>query len=366
MQTGVTLSAYFDQKTSAAYTGYLDPVKKNRLFKDALLAILEREETDDQGQKQWDQITLIKKTQHVLPVRNNFIVTAPLQITNVTYSVPNFTITTFLPHGLSIGDTISLQNVAGFTSTPTLNGTTFTLIGVTSKTLTFSTFGATGTWTAGTGQVTSTYFLNDYWHLRSIKNKYYSPIYNVNITGASNTTPIKVTVDIRNNIRSGEQLTIAGVLGNTNANGIFYVKSLNNKMLALYTDVNFQNPVAGNGNYISGGTFKRTDYYYCQPYESSAKIGVLNLPDTLSPSYEIADNQIKLYPQDQNCVEVTVDYFSQPPVVIDVTNSVTDLSVYYPEKFLFAILNEAVILYSAETRDPELSNSTSIDQQKNP
>lgn len=366
MQTGSTLSLYFDQKSGSAYTGFLDNTKKNRLFKDALISLLEREYSSDYDQKQWDEITFIKKTNYVLAVNNNYIVTAPLQITTVTYTAPNFIITTLLPHGLSIGDTVVLTGVLGFTSTPALNGSTFTLTAVTTYTFTFATFGSVGTWTSGTGQVTSSLFLNDYWHLRSIKCKYSTPIYNILVTGATKTTPIKVTVDSYNNFRTGEQITISGVLGNTNANGTFYIKSLNNFTFSLYSDANLQTAVAGNGIYTSGGVLSRTDYFYANPYISSDKIGVLNIPTTTDPYFEIADNQIKLYPMDQTCVEATIDYIRQPNIVIDVANTVTDLTTYYPEKFLFAVVNEAVVLYSNETRDLELNQTTSVDQQKNP
>lgn len=365
-QTGLTLSRYFDQKTGSAYTNFLDATKKNRLFKDAVISLIERVYKSDFEQKQWDEISFVTKTQFVIPVQNDFIVTAPIQITNIVNVALTVTVTTALPHGLISGQTITLQNVQGIVSTAPINGSAFTLTVTTSNTLTFVVAAFAGAYVANTGSVTSTLFLNDYWHLLSIKCKYNSNLYNIVVSDASNTTPIKIKLNSRNNIRTGEQITISGVLGNTDANGIFFVKSLNDFSISLYADINFQTPIAGNGNYISGGILKRTVYNYAVPLTSDMKIGVLNIPTVVDPYFEIADNQIKLYPLTENCVESTVDYIRQPNVIIDVADNAIDLTTYYPEKFLFAMVDEASVIFAELSRDLELAQMASAEQQKNP
>ncbi len=366
MQTGLTLSRYLDQKVGAAYTGFLDSTKKNRLFKDALISIIERVYKADYDQKQWDEISTVTKTQYVVPVQNNIIQTAPITITAISYGFPYITITTAVEHGLVVGQTVTLQNVAGLTASPAINGTAFTIDSITPNTITFIVASSAGAYTVNSGQLLSSYYLSDYWHLLSIKLKYASRIYNVSVDAASNTSPIKVDLDVRTNLRTGDRISIAGVVGNTNANGTFYIKVLNDFKISLYSDIHLQTAVAGNGKYLSGGTVSRVSYFYASPLTSSMKIGVLNIPTAEDPFFEIADNKIKLYPTDPVCTEVTVDYIRQPNIVIDVTDTTTDLTTFYPEKFLFAIVDEAAILFANIVRDLELNQTTTQEQNKNP
>ncbi|HTD15676.1 MAG TPA: hypothetical protein VK673_10870 [Chthoniobacterales bacterium] len=75
------------------------------------------------------------------------------------------------------------------------------------------------------------------------------------VTAASNTTPIVITASATLKIADGE-LKIDGVLGNDTANGAFYVKSMDrsNTSFELYADKALTKPVAGKGEYQSGGT----------------------------------------------------------------------------------------------------------------
>ncbi len=74
------------------------------------------------------------------------------------------------------------------------------------------------------------------------------------ITGASNTTPIVITTSSTAGLATGQQSTIAGVLGNTNANGTRFVKVTSATTFELYADAQLLVPVSGNGVYTSGGT----------------------------------------------------------------------------------------------------------------
>lgn len=366
MQTGQTLFRYLNQKVGAAYTGFLDSTKANRLFKDALISLIERIYKADFEQKQWDEISTITKTDVVLSVQNNYIQTAPITITSISYTFPFITITTALPHGLTAGQIAVLQNVTGLTSSPTINGTSFTITSATSNTIDFIVTSSVGSYSVNSGQLISSFYINDYWHLLSIKCKYSDSLYDIDVSHTDNTTPIKVSLDKRSNIRTKDQIVISGVTGNTAANGTFYVKVLNDFKISLYSDINLQVPVVGNGVYVSGGTLKRVSYKYAVPLTSSMKIGVLNIPNTSNPYFQIANNQIKLYPTDPSCSEATVDYISQPSIVIDVTDTTTDLTTFYPEKFLFAIVDEASVIFGISTRDNELIQTESMEQSKNP
>lgn len=67
------------------------------------------------------------------------------------------------------------------------------------------------------------------------------------VTNATNTDPIEITTSTVNGVVIGQQVQIAGVLGNTAANGIHFVT-------AIVSSTRFEIDVAGNGAYTSGGT----------------------------------------------------------------------------------------------------------------
>jgi hypothetical protein len=70
------------------------------------------------------------------------------------------------------------------------------------------------------------------------------------ITGATNASPIVIACT-GHGLSDDDIVTIAGVTGNTNANGNFYVKATGQDAnhFALYSDAALQTPVAGNGAY---------------------------------------------------------------------------------------------------------------------
>ena len=73
------------------------------------------------------------------------------------------------------------------------------------------------------------------------------------VLDASNTSPIVITVAPGATL-DVMSVTIAGVLGNTAANGQACAKVLTTSTFALYMDGGFTMPIAGNGAYVSGGT----------------------------------------------------------------------------------------------------------------
>lgn len=66
------------------------------------------------------------------------------------------------------------------------------------------------------------------------------------ITGATNATPIVIT-SVGHKLESNQKVTISGVLGNTNANGLKTVTVIDADTFSIVT--------AGNGAYTSGGEF---------------------------------------------------------------------------------------------------------------
>jgi hypothetical protein len=143
-------------------------------------------------------------------------------ITGATNAAP-ICINTCAPHGLQNGMTVTVSGVMGNTAA---NGT-FT-VAVTSPTA-FNLNGSTGNaaWASGgTIGVMPTSFP---------------------VTAATNATPIEVTVGSAHGLQSGEEVSIAGVLGNAAANGTFDITVTGTATFTLDGTV-------GSGPWASGGT----------------------------------------------------------------------------------------------------------------
>lgn len=287
--TGLELSKIFDQKIGQAYTGYLDAIKKTRLFKEALFTAVENKAKMPEDQKVNDELFSILKTSAVFTT-----------IANKIY-------------------------VSGVLSP----------------------------------------LIPDYMHLRALKVKFTKAIDGISISGATNTNPIVVTTATRNNIRSKNLITITGVTGNTSANGTFYIKVLTPSTFSLYADINLLVPVAGNGAYLSGGAIAVVIYKYAKPFLSDRKIGTFGQPTVYDPKFEIADGQIKIYPETEAVQEITIDYVSKPYTLINPVDNTEDLEITYPIKFLYYVLDIAKGMFAEQVRDNELIQLSSIDTVKN-
>lgn len=73
------------------------------------------------------------------------------------------------------------------------------------------------------------------------------------VTGATNATPIVLTVPSGHPFKVGDQIAVSDVGGNTAANGTFYVSAVAATTVTLTTVATTTN-VAGNGAYTSGGS----------------------------------------------------------------------------------------------------------------
>lgn len=73
------------------------------------------------------------------------------------------------------------------------------------------------------------------------------------VSNATNASPIVVTCNRNHGLADGDQVKILGVLGNTAANGTWYVDVTGATTFRLYSDSTLVTPVAGSGAYTSGG-----------------------------------------------------------------------------------------------------------------
>ena len=77
------------------------------------------------------------------------------------------------------------------------------------------------------------------------------------ITGASNASPIELTFGSVHGFTNGQPTTVAGVGGNTAANGSWYVNVIDSSHVTLYSNSGLTTPSTGNGAWTSGGGASR-------------------------------------------------------------------------------------------------------------
>lgn len=356
--TGTELYNKWNQRIDAAYTGYLDTTKANRLFRVAYINVIQSlYDTRLNQQNSYDQLSyLVALDVQRVPSPGNTIFHRPVPVTALTYILTVITVTTEIPHGLVPGDTFIPRNLAGTLTLPTdLNGIAGTVTAVISPTSFQYDIGVApaGVHTANTGQLELTQSFYDYLHLLFARTRFIEPTY-LSISDATNTSPIRIVFTKRNRFRTGDYLRIAGVLGNTNTNGDHYVKQMKERIYGLYSDENFQTPITGNGAYISGGSVSEIVTATVKDKKYDQKGNIYGDATALNPRVQQGLLQFKIYPASIPCDQVTFDYIRKPPAEIDAANNTIDLERYYPLFFLDRLVDEAVKIFGFEVRDGNL------------
>lgn len=369
---GSDMKRIWEAKVFKSYSSFYNNTKLNDLFKQSLFLSVQDVYRELSDQVDYDDLISVIRTEQTFGLNSNKIYVAPIQIANIFTVFTNAIITTTQPHNIEIGDFITMEDIAGITTTPSLNGT-FTVTNFLHSTTQFSvtTTYNSGTYTANSGAITLVQngaatvnkMIPDYGDLLSLKAKY-SQTLDLQITDAKNTSPIRIKANKRNNIKTGEKLNISNINGNTNANGDFYVKVVNTYEFDLYTDIDLQNPTNGNGTFGGIGKVKRIYYKVATPYISSRKISTYETPTTYAPQFERADTQLKIYPNDHTCEELTMDYIRYDLQMIDVTNSTIDLELTYPYEFLMYVADKAAQEFFANTGATEQFQVSKIKEQE--
>lgn len=209
--------------------------------------------------------------------------------------------------------------------------------------------------------------ITDYMHLLTVKSKYrqdtFLDITNVkqDITAPNNT---KLTINTtRNNLRTYELVEIYGVTGISGINGEKWLKKINNSQFYIFNDKDLTSPPAylPTEFYVNGGDIYRIWYEYCKPYFSDRKIAIYGKPTMDRPKYEISENNLKFYPLDEECQEVTIDYITNNLVLIDPEDDTIDLELTYPSNFLYTVAKEASKLFAESIKDMELLQTSSME-----
>jgi hypothetical protein len=365
--TGSELYALIQQNIDVSYTGNLDPAKCNRWLNTTSYVKVVQDIYNDKlnNQNAYDELSYLIAVNKIFSVNNNKIFHKPIPVTNITFLAGTATVITELPHNLISGDNVEIQNTQG-TITPALNGATGSATIIDSTTFTFGFTRTGGTYTPNTGQVTGDKIIGDYYHYLWSKAKFNTPVYNVTVTSASNTTPIKITLNKRTKLRSKDLVTQSGAIGNTAVNGARYLKQLNEYAYSLYTDVNLQNPVSGNGVYLGGARISVSDYQTCKFKRSDEKGGIYGQPSAINPYFEQGELMIYLEPLDIMCDEITINYIRTAPIVIDVNDTVIDYERYFPLYFLTKLASDVGRNFAIATRDGNLIMSQTEQEVDNP
>lgn len=354
------IKKYFEQKTDKDYTGYLDRTKMGRLFKDTIFRVLDEKIANLGGQKSQNQIGDLIKLGRSYTINNNKIVVGKTPIINVTIINPTvFEVTTGFDHNMITGDTAIISDVSGTLNIPTIN-TTLTVTVISSNTFRVTVASATGVAVINTGNVYTSKQIPDYYAIWTVKPTFLSDR-RLSITKATNTSTIRVTFTGTNNIRTKDQVKITGVIGNTNANGTFYVSKINPNTIDLFSDEHLTVPVSGNANYVSGGTLVSVYSEYAKPIVSDRKISTFSSASLSFPKFEEGDHSLKFLPNDFVCPSIVIDYVSTPKE-INFFDEDTDYTLYYNEKFLFYLIDRAAENFLAEIRDAE---GVQLQQQQN-
>lgn len=365
MITGAELLNIINQEIDEAYTGYYAPAQWNRILKRNYTQTIQNIYLERlTNRNAFDQLSYLISLDTVIPVlSDNLVYHTPIPITSVQYNGINLvTYTTEFPHQLIVGSIATVNDVTGTLTVTRVNqtGVVVSTPTVTSFTMVVIAPNLTGVADANTGTLTYTGMISDYMHWLYGKGRFTSQLLigntQVTITDATNSSPIRITLNKRTKLRDYDSVLISGVTGNTNTNGTRYVLQLNEFDYALYTDSKLLTATVGNGTFGGTTLISRTVYNTLEEKRSDQKGSVYGTPTIDSPRFQQGELSFQFYPKDSNCDEITVDYIRKQPQEIDVADNIINLENFYPSYFLEKIASEAGRSFAMSSRDGSLLN----------
>lgn len=364
MTTGADLYRYIQDGIDQEYSAFLNTAYGNRLIRESIILTAEKMYSTNRTQKTVDELSPLTVLDRSIPVRNNRFYTTPLNITSITFVGTTVTLSVGQAHGLSIGDTFTVSDVQGI-----VVGGAYTVITVpTTTSVTFVEPAVSGTYTPNTGNVTHGYMLPDMQHPLVIETTFVetlpSDLFGISSVG---TAPVPyVSFTYKTTVRTGSVIRISGALGVTGLNGTFYCKQRNRNSYFLFLDANFTQAATLSGTYQGSGVARVVVKEYATRLHSDRRIAPSSDANPWRPKYGISDNTILLYPQEQTCESVKVDYLKQPPFEVSVTNTTLDLELYYNFKFLMRVKDECVIQFMFRMREDGQAQAEMVNSQMNP
>jgi len=351
--TGAEFAKLFKATVDVSYSAYIDDAKLNRFASQAMTNIIQRIYRERlTNQSAYDAVSYLIATsqRYSLSANTIYLGSRTEDITNITFSGFTATVTTLLPHDLQNGVSVTFSNVSGGNMNM-LNGQQYAITVTGANTFTFtSTFALSGTFAAG--QLLFSHAIADYFHYLWGKVTFLNPLdYAVRV---SNTSPIILTLDKKSPLRTYDKISISGVIGNVGANGVFFLRQLNEKTYGLYLDKNVKTPSVGTGSQVSGGVVSQYVSGVMRFKRSDEKTGVFGIPKPEAPFFQLTKNQLKVLPEDITATDLEIDYIRTPPFVFDVKNNTLDLSRYLPDYFWYSVMDETSIIFASSIRDSTL------------
>lgn len=158
--------------------------------------------------------------------------------------------------------------------------------------------------------------------------------------------PTEITFYKKTALRHKEMLLVTDPNALTRTETLCYVKLVSTYRYKLYLNED----LTEEANVLyTNPTIERYVSYWAKPYISDRKISLFGKPTIYRPKYEVADNSLKLYPYS---LKVILDYLKESPVAIICTDTTTNLTDSYPDKFLYYVAEKAAEIYFREVRDP--------------
>jgi hypothetical protein len=356
MYTGVQIYQDLKRQASQYQSDVIVPSMGNYLLKKALFEEIEDNYKNLAVQKNKDELGSLIKTEQPFTIWDNGINVGIVPVSSVVVaSVTTYTITFLWAHHLGTGISIAISEVLGTTSA---NGSYSFTAGVptagqyaivNSNTITVAVVSATGSYTVNTGIMTNTNIASDYLHLLTARITFEQST-KFTISNATFASPIKLTINENNNLRSTEKIKVSGVNGNTNANATSFIKKGRLKEMFLYSNEELTTPVAGNATYTSGGILKRIVESYCKPQDSDKKIEFYKAT-VKNPLIETTQKQLIAYPKDNGAVTMYIDYITTETKELTVTSTI-DYELFYNRTFIDKVVNRATQNFANMVEDP--------------
>jgi hypothetical protein len=356
MYTGVQIYQDLKRQLSQYESDVVVPSMGNYLLKKALYETIEENYKNLIIQKNKDEVGSLLKTEREYLIYDNGLCVGQVPLATVTATVNGYTITFLWNHHLGDGVSITLQSILGtidangaYTYTTSLTGAgQYIIVNPTTITIQIAAPPA-GVYTPNTGYMTNSNMVADYLHLLEA-SLVFEQSTNFTLTDAKYTTPILIEVAQTNNLRTSEKVKISGVGGNTNANGTHFIRKQKSKTALLYSDKTLSTAVVGNGTYTSGGTLVRIVESVTKPMNSDEKADYYK-PTIETPKLETTEKQLMVYPKNEGCVSIKMDYLTIETKEL-VSTSTIDYEQFYNRTFLDKVINKAAQNFTLMVQNP--------------
>jgi len=361
--TGVDLYNDLKVRTNQGQAGaFLNIDRANSVLRSAIINQFEKVVAQLAIQRNTDEVSPCIKRDVEFTPNNSKVLLKPLVITGVSIGT-NCTITFDREHNLVANAPIVVRGIQGVSGGVNGSHSTYTTPSTTTISLTGVT--STGTYTSGTGIVTSNgYIVDDYYHLLAIQYRFDQVLDLTIISLLKNSKLTIITVSSDNNIRTGEYLHFTNFSGVTI--GYKYVKKIGFNQVQLFDDAALTIPTILTGTYIEGGTITRSNQRYADALNPDQKIDVY--PSTYYyPLYQSSDNNVSIQVYDKHKridsfitpTKFVIDYVRTYPE-IDLENDTYDLHQDFNAKFLDKVIEYAALKFNTLTSSAEDVQITEI------